>query len=131
MVDDGGRSALGRAIASRRGEIGLKRNDLRDRSGLSYPYIAELETGRKRPSQAALDALARALELSTSELLARAERLAPFSQSNPDDRSERMLTPELEELVRRIVRDELRRAGIAMTWADAYGPPDEKGWMPR
>lgn len=67
--------ALGRAIVARRGELGLKRNDLRDRTGLSYPYIAELENGTKRPSSRALAALAEALELRASELLERAEIL--------------------------------------------------------
>jgi transcriptional regulator with XRE-family HTH domain len=69
------RQALGRVIAMRRAELGLKRNDLRDRSGLSYPYVAELENGTKRPSSSALDALAAALELRPSELLERAEAL--------------------------------------------------------
>lgn len=67
--------ALGKAIAIRRLELGLKRNDLRDRSGLSYPYIAELENGSKRASSKALAALAGALEVSVSELIARAETL--------------------------------------------------------
>src|SRR3954462_2069641 len=69
------REALGRVIAMRRAELGLKRNDLRDRSNLSYPYLAELENGTKRPSQAALAAIAEALELRPSELLERAEAL--------------------------------------------------------
>lgn len=63
-------------------ELGLKRNDLRDRSSLSYPYIAELEHGTKRPSQAALAAIAEALELRPSELLERAERLAEGATSD-------------------------------------------------
>src|SRR4051794_33461478 len=69
------REALGRVIAMRRAELGLKRNDLRDRSRLSYPYVAELENGTKRPSQAALTAIAEALELRPSELLERAEAM--------------------------------------------------------
>jgi len=69
------REALGRVIAMRRAELGLKRNDLRDRSQLSYPYVAELENGTKRPSQAALQAIAAALELRPSELLERADAL--------------------------------------------------------
>ena len=82
-VDEGLAAALGRAIASRRGELGLKRNDLRDRSGLSYPYIAELENGTKRPSSRTLAALAEALELRPSELLDRAEQLRAASTPPP------------------------------------------------
>lgn len=67
--------ALGKAITIRRVELGLSRNDLRDRSGLSYPYVAELEKGLKSPSSKALDAISRALEMRPHELLARAEEL--------------------------------------------------------
>ena len=82
-VDEDMAAALGRAIASRRGELGLKRNDLRDRSGLSYPYIAELENGTKRASSKALAAIAAALELSVSELLARAESISAYGTASP------------------------------------------------
>lgn len=65
---------LGRAIQERRAELGLGRPDLARRAGLSYPYVAELETGRKQGSPSALHALASALDLDAHELLARAER---------------------------------------------------------
>lgn len=84
------RQALGRVIAMRRAELGLKRNDLRDRSQLSYPYVAELEHGTKRPSQSALQAIAEALELRPSELLERAEALIagePLWRSDREERS--------------------------------------------
>ena len=81
MTDRTTARALGKAISIRRIELGLSRNDLRDRSGLSYPYVAELEKGAKRPSSRSLDALAEALELRPFELLARAESL---SEEAPD-----------------------------------------------
>jgi transcriptional regulator with XRE-family HTH domain len=68
--------ALGKAITIRRVEMGLSRNELRDRCGLSYPYVAELEKGTKSPSARALEAIAGALEMRPHELMARAERLA-------------------------------------------------------
>lgn len=68
-------ASLGKAINIRRVELGLSRNDLRDRSGLSYPYVAELEKGAKSPSSRALEAIAAALEIRPHELLARAEEL--------------------------------------------------------
>ena len=135
--------ALGRVIAMRRAELGLKRNDLRDRSQLSYPYLAELEKGTKRPSQTALAAIAAALELRPSELLERAEallggedlmRTAPrgdaswfYAESSPDAVSAMSAPPRrsgfaatsdddlrssIEDIVREVVRDELRKAGI-------------------
>lgn len=133
------RQALGRVIAMRRAELGLKRNDLRDRSSLSYPYLAELEHGTKRASQSALAAIADALELRPSELLERAEALlagederrrSPWFHGTPDpavlrEASPRSFSPVMpspgdeerlrsivEEVVREVVRDELQRAGI-------------------
>jgi transcriptional regulator with XRE-family HTH domain len=131
-------TALGKAITIRRVELGLSRNDLRDRSGLSYPYVAELEKGLKSPSSKALEAIARALEVRPHELLARAEELAdvpgtlPMMQSaspsspSPPQRwfgpAASSIMPEArvggaapaaealtEERVREIVREELRR----------------------
>jgi transcriptional regulator with XRE-family HTH domain len=66
---------LGRAIASRRAALGMRRKDLAAAAGLSYPYIAELENGAKSPSARALTALSEALDLSASGLLAQADAL--------------------------------------------------------
>ncbi len=67
--------ALGRAIKVTRTEQGLERKELARLSGLSYPYLSEIEKGKKRASTEALRPIARALELRQSELLERAERL--------------------------------------------------------
>ena len=67
---------LGRAIASLRSARGMKRMDLKQASGLSYPYIAEIENGSKKsPSLKAMAAIAAALGVSPGELQARAEEL--------------------------------------------------------
>src|ERR1044072_1493869 len=65
-----GAEAFGRRIKARREELGLSRRDLVAASGLSYPYVSQLETGYRLPSHSALAALAQALELSPSELSA-------------------------------------------------------------
>ena len=67
--------ALGRAIKVTRTEQGLERKELARLSGLSYPYLSEIEKGKKRASTEALLAIAQALGLRQSELLERAERL--------------------------------------------------------
>jgi transcriptional regulator with XRE-family HTH domain len=67
--------ALGRAIKVTRTEQGLERKELARLSGLSYPYLSEIEKGTKRASTEALLPIARALGLRQSELLERAERL--------------------------------------------------------
>ena len=85
MSSEGPADFLGRAIAAARSELGLKRMQLKERSGLSYPYIAEIENGGKYPSQKAIAALAGALETTPSELLRRAERLAATDQGGGHD----------------------------------------------
>lgn len=66
---------LGRAVASRRGALGLKRKDLAERAHLSYPYISEIENGLKEPSAKAQRQIAEALDLSVAELAALTEEV--------------------------------------------------------
>ena len=66
--------ALGRAIKVARTERGLERKELARLSDLSYPYVSEIEAGTKRASTESIQAIARVLGLSLSELLERAER---------------------------------------------------------
>ncbi len=72
--------ALARTIKVVRAELGLERKELARLSGLSYPYISELEQGKKRPSAESLAAIARSLQLRQSELLERAEITAARTQ---------------------------------------------------
>ena len=65
--------ALGRAIKVLRTGLDLGRRDLARTAGLSYSYLAEIENGKKGASAAAQQAIARALGISVSELLAAAE----------------------------------------------------------
>jgi len=67
--------ALGQAIKVARTEQGLERKELARVSGISYPYLSEIEKGQKRASTEALLLIAQALGLKQSELLERAERL--------------------------------------------------------
>ena len=75
MARDSTAGYFGRALAAARSERGLKRMQLKERSGLSYPYISEIENGGKYPSQRAIQALAEALDMTPSELVGRAERI--------------------------------------------------------
>ncbi len=65
--------ALGRTIKVLRTDRGLERKELAERSGISYSYLAEIESGTKQPSSQVLLALAEALGLRSHELLAQAE----------------------------------------------------------
>src|SRR2546430_8388833 len=77
-------AALGRGIRVPRTEQGLERKELARLAGLSYPYLSEIEKGKKRASTEALLPIARALGLRQSELLERAERLLEHGLSRSD-----------------------------------------------
>ena len=65
--------ALGKAITMRRTEMGMKRTKLAERAALSYPYLSEIENGRKQPSAEKLRSLAAALKMNVVDLMGLAE----------------------------------------------------------
>jgi transcriptional regulator with XRE-family HTH domain len=67
--------ALGLAVRARRQELGLTQEAVSLRSELHQRWISNVETGKRNPSYGSLRRLAGALEISASELLARAERI--------------------------------------------------------
>ena len=69
------RRGLGRAIRVYRTELGLSRRDLEERTRLSYPYLSEIEAGKKTPSPVALQAITNALGVPEEELLERARNI--------------------------------------------------------
>jgi transcriptional regulator with XRE-family HTH domain len=68
-------AALGLAVKARREELGLTQEKLDLRSGLHQRWISNVENGKRNPSYASLRRLALGLELSASDLIARAERI--------------------------------------------------------
>lgn len=72
---------LGRKIAARRAELGLSRKDLAQLTDLSYPYIAQIETGYRLPSSRHQISLARALGMTLDELFGTQEELRPERSS--------------------------------------------------
>lgn len=63
------RDQLANGLRLRREGLGLSRREVADRSGLSYPYVSQLENGDREPSLDALGRLAGALDTTTEELL--------------------------------------------------------------
>jgi len=59
---------LGRKIAARREELGMSRKELAEATHLSYPYIAQIETGYRLPSGKHQVVLSRVLGVSLDEL---------------------------------------------------------------
>jgi transcriptional regulator with XRE-family HTH domain len=59
---------LGRFLEHRRHELGLTRRQVADASGLSYPYVSQLETGDREPALKAIRSLAPVLDVPVEEL---------------------------------------------------------------
>jgi transcriptional regulator with XRE-family HTH domain len=59
---------LGRRIARRRDELGMTRKELADAVGISYPYLAQIETGYRLPSAKHQVALSSILGISLDEM---------------------------------------------------------------
>lgn len=68
-------AALGLAVKQRREELGLTQEQLANDTDLHQRWISNVETGKRNPSYGSLRRLAAGLNLSASELLARAEQI--------------------------------------------------------
>ncbi|MDX6717771.1 MAG: hypothetical protein QOJ63_25 [Solirubrobacteraceae bacterium] len=67
------RAALGTAVRDLRACLGLSQEQLADLAHLHVTYLSGIERGRRNPSLDKLNDLAAALEVSTLELIARAD----------------------------------------------------------
>ncbi|HET9017304.1 MAG TPA: helix-turn-helix transcriptional regulator [Thermomicrobiaceae bacterium] len=95
-MDDGAeyREAVGQVARALRAERGWSLREASARSGVSVPYLSEIERGRKEPSGAVLAQLARAFDLPLPGFLTRvaftlqerAERQALESEARPRER---------------------------------------------
>jgi transcriptional regulator with XRE-family HTH domain len=65
---------LGAAIKRCRIERGMSRRDLQEATGRSYPYLSEIEAGKKAPSTEVLGQISAALGMEMHELIEAAER---------------------------------------------------------
>jgi len=83
-------AALGTAVKARREELKHTQEQLANDSGLHQRWISNVETGKRNPSYSSLRRLADALELSTSELIARAEAA---EAGGPTDTAGVVVTP--------------------------------------
>jgi transcriptional regulator with XRE-family HTH domain len=68
-------AALGLAVKTRRQELGLTQEQLANNTELHQRWISNVETGKRNPSYGSLRRLASGLELSVSQLIARAEQV--------------------------------------------------------
>lgn len=67
--------ALGRAIRRVRTDSEMSRKELAERTGISYPYLTEIEGGKKMPSQRVVATIADALGVRPHHFLRIAEEM--------------------------------------------------------
>ncbi len=82
-------AALGTAVKARREELGHTQEQLANDSGLHQRWISNVETGKRNPSYSSLRRLAASLNLTASELIARAEQI---EASGPADTARAVTT---------------------------------------
>jgi transcriptional regulator with XRE-family HTH domain len=97
---------LGKAVASMRKSKGLSRKQLAVRAGVSYPYLSEIENGRKRLSARALLLVSRALDVKPFQLLEAAEALTDGG-SVVLGRDEESLRSQIVEMVEHLASEDL------------------------
>jgi transcriptional regulator with XRE-family HTH domain len=68
-------AALGLAVKARRHELDVTQEQLANNTDLHQRWISNVETGKRNPSYGSLRRLAAGLDLTTSQLIARAEAL--------------------------------------------------------
>ena len=73
-----GNQEFGDLLREAREDRGMSRRDLAEATGLSYPYISQLETGYRLPSPTAIQTLSRVLHVSLDAIFA--------AITNPSDR---------------------------------------------
>ena len=69
--------ALGRAIRQLRDERGLKQKELARAADMDVTAISHIERGRSNPAWGTVKRIATALDVTVSEVAARAEQLGP------------------------------------------------------
>ena len=67
------RVRFGKAVRIRRSELNISQEDFAERAGLHRTYVSDLERGKRNISLENIERLAKALNLSISELMRRVD----------------------------------------------------------
>ncbi|MFI7502139.1 helix-turn-helix domain-containing protein [Streptomyces sp. NPDC049687] len=91
---------VGAAVRRRRRSLDLTLAVVAERSGLSVPFLSQIENDRARPSTGSLEKLADALRTTAVELLAAADPACSVDVVRAEDTEPPGLEPRLRSLVR-------------------------------
>ena len=120
--EDAGITRTGRAVAARRGELGMTQQDLADKAGVDLKTIYNLESGTRWPIARTRTAVSAALKWEGDALAAirsgggphpleSGPRLPPAPEGDPfDPQTLATLAPTATAIIRRL--DEVRQDGI-------------------
>jgi transcriptional regulator with XRE-family HTH domain len=97
---------VGAFIKEQRTRSALSIRKLADQAGISNPYLSQIERGLRRPSAEILKSIARALEISTESLFARAGLLDDVTHPGVEDsiESDTVLTKSQKQALTEIYR---------------------------
>ena len=96
---------LGRKIAARREELGMSRKQLAEATSLSYPYIAQIETGYRLPSTKHQVILSKVLGMSLDELFDTEDDLPQPSARRRASASARRRRPSMDEAIEQATQE--------------------------
>ena len=101
------REELGTFIRERRFSLRLSLRRLSEESGISNPYLSQIERGLRKPSAEVLRQIARALAVPTEQLYVRSGILDPTTDGDliGHIRRDPALTPEQKDALERLYRE--------------------------
>ena len=98
-------SSLGDFIAGQRRAAELTLRQLADQTGISNPYLSQIERGLRRPSAEVLQQLAKALRVSAETLYVRAGILDPDDHPTTSVEMAVLADPAITERQKRVLID--------------------------
>lgn len=101
-------SSLGEFIAARRRAAELSLRQLAEQTGVSNPYLSQIERGLRKPSAEVLQQLAAALRVSAETLYVRAGILDPRDHANNGVEMALLADSQLSERQRQVLLDVYR-----------------------
>jgi transcriptional regulator with XRE-family HTH domain len=97
--------SLGEFIATQRRAAELSLRQLAEQTGVSNPYLSQIERGLRKPSAEVLQALAKALQVSAETLFVRAGMLDPREHASTTVEMALLSDPKLSERQRTVLMD--------------------------
>ena len=131
---------IGQRLRARRVELGRTLAEVAGQSGLSLPYVSNLERGRGNPTLDSLEALARALDVPLSSLLGESGPMEPMQvvlASAPPSLLQFSRSSDFQETVAELAErqgesaDTMRQrvlVGMVSSPKRSSGEPTEEDW---